>query len=95
MSVSEERPYELTVAGPAARALATQLPEGVASAAIKFITGDLPRTPRRVGKPLHNELAGQWSARRGTYRVLYTIDDEHQAVTVLDIDCRSGVHRPR
>jgi mRNA-degrading endonuclease RelE of RelBE toxin-antitoxin system len=93
--VAEERPYQLTVAGPAARALATQLPEGVAAAVIEFITGDLLRTPRRVGKPLHNELAGQWSARRGTYRVLYTIDDEHQAITVLVIDHRSDVYRPR
>src|SRR5664280_89045 len=69
--------------------------EGVAAAVIEFITGDLVHTPRRVGKPLHNELAGQWSARRGTYRVLYTVDDEHQAVTVLVIEHRSDVYRPR
>jgi len=93
--VADDRPYELNVAGPAARALAVQLPEGVAGAVIEFITGDLLRTPRRVGKSLHNELAGQWSARRGTYRVLYTIDDDRKVVTVLVIDHRRDVYRPR
>jgi mRNA interferase RelE/StbE len=93
--VADERPYELVVAGPAARALATQLPEGVAGAVIEFITGDLLRAPRRVGKPLHAELAGRWSARRGTYRILYTIDDEHLVVTVPAVEHRRGTYRPR
>jgi mRNA interferase RelE/StbE len=92
--VPQDSRYKLAVAGPAARALATQLPEGVAAAVVEFITGDLLRAPRRVGKPLRDELAGRWSARRGTYRVLYTIDDEHQVVTVRTVEHRRDAYRP-
>ena len=60
--------YALRVAGPAARAIATETPEAVAAAVIEFSTGDLLRAPRGVGKPLQRELAGRWSALRGTYR---------------------------
>ncbi len=41
---------------PAARAIANGLPEAVAAAVLEFITGDLLREPRRVGKPLQREL---------------------------------------
>ena len=29
-----------------------------------------------LGKPLERELAGSYSARRGSYRILYDIDEE-------------------
>jgi mRNA-degrading endonuclease RelE of RelBE toxin-antitoxin system len=61
--------YELLVTPPAARALSQRLPEPVAAAVIEFLTNTLIREPRRVGKPLRGELAGIWSARRGTYRI--------------------------
>lgn len=92
--VESEPPYQLAVARPAARAIANQLPESVAAAVVEFITGDLRRQPRRVGKPLQRELAGRWSARRGAYRVLYTIDDEAHIVTVLSAEHRRDVYRP-
>lgn len=44
--------FRLRVARPAARAIAEELPEMVAAAVVEFITGDLLREPRRVGKPL-------------------------------------------
>jgi mRNA-degrading endonuclease RelE of RelBE toxin-antitoxin system len=87
-------PYELVVAGPAARAIAEQLPEAVSAAVIDFITGALIENPHRVGRPLRNELAGLYSARRGTYRVLYRIDDELREVTVLRVDHRGTAYRP-
>jgi mRNA-degrading endonuclease RelE of RelBE toxin-antitoxin system len=92
--VTEER-YELIVARPAARAIAEQLPEAVSAAVIDFITGALIENPQRVGRALRNELAGIHSARRGTYRVLYRIDDEAHEVTVLRIDHRGDVYRTR
>jgi mRNA interferase RelE/StbE len=49
---------------------------------VEFITGALVGEPTRVGKPLQRELAGRWSARRGTYRIIYAIDDERRVVTV-------------
>lgn len=86
--------YELVVARPAARALADELPEAVAVAVIGFITGSLLDEPRRVGRELRRELAGVWAARRGTYRVLYRIDDTRHEVTVVRIDHRRNVYRP-
>lgn len=82
--------YELVVTPPAARAIAEQLPEAVAAAVIEFLTGTLIRDPRRVGKPLRRELAGVWSARRGTYRILYRVRDETREVIVLRVERRSG-----
>ena len=86
-------PYELVVAGPAARALATKLPEAVAAAVIDFITGPLIENPQRVGHELRDELAGLFSARRGTFRVLYRIDESRREVTVLRVDHRRHVYR--
>jgi mRNA-degrading endonuclease RelE of RelBE toxin-antitoxin system len=86
-------PFELVVARPAARAIAEQLPEAVSAAVIEFITGALIENPRRVGRELRNELAGIFSARRGTYSVLYRFDEEARTVTVLRVDHRSDVYR--
>jgi len=88
--VSRAGDYELLVTPPATRAIADQLPEAVAAAVIEFLTGTLIRDPRRVGKPLRRELAGVWSARRGTYRILYRVRDETREVIVLRVERRSG-----
>ncbi len=84
--------YGLLVTPPAQRAL-DRLPERVAAAIVELLTGDLLAAPRRVGKPLRRELAGIWSARRGSYRVLHE-DDERQRVVVLRIDHRADIYRP-
>ena len=63
------------MAGPAARAIAEVLPKAVAVAVIALVTGDLLIEPRKVGKPLRRDLEGLWVARRGTFRVVYRIDD--------------------
>jgi mRNA interferase RelE/StbE len=88
-----ESSYKLVVARPASRAIAETLPEAVSAAVIDFITGSLVENPRRVGRELRRELAGIYSARRGTYRVLYRIDEASRTVTVLRIDHRSDVYR--
>jgi hypothetical protein len=51
-------PYELGMARPARRAISESLPEDVATGAVKFITGPLLEMPRRIGKPLQEELPG-------------------------------------
>jgi mRNA-degrading endonuclease RelE of RelBE toxin-antitoxin system len=93
--VSADGHYELIVTPPAARAISEQLPEPVAAAVIEFLTASLIREPRRVGKQLRRELAGIWSARRGSYRVLYRIRENPREVIVLRIEHRSDVYRPR
>lgn len=86
-------PYRLRIATPAARALTEQLPEKVAAAAYEFITGALLDNPHRVGKPLNPPLAPAWTARRGTYRILYTVDDTHLIVEVSAIRHRAAAYR--
>ncbi len=85
--------YELVLTPPAVRSVQASLPEYVAAAVIEFMAGPLVDNPHRVGKELRRELAGVWSARRGTYRVLYRIDDEAREVIVLRIDHRRDVYR--
>jgi mRNA-degrading endonuclease RelE of RelBE toxin-antitoxin system len=77
--------YTLSITPTARRQLAETLPEAVALAAYEFIVGPLVDNPHRVGKRLHAPLEDRHSARRGTYRVIYRIDDENQTVSVVDI----------
>jgi mRNA interferase RelE/StbE len=93
--VTDRPAYELVLTPPARRALSDTLPEAVAVAVIDFLTTTLVSDPRRVGKPLRGELTGVWSARRGTYRVLYRILEEAREVVVLRIDHRRDVSRSR
>lgn len=93
--MADAAPYRLVVAGPAARAITDVLPEAVAVAVIALVTGDLVTAPRRVGKPLRRELEGLWVARRGTFRVVYRIDDDSHEVVVLRVDHRRDVYRGR
>ena len=89
-----EARYDIVVTAPAARAIRENLPEAVAFAVIDLITGPLLDNPRRLGAPLRDELQGIWSARRGTYRVLYRIDDEKKEVIILRVGHRKDVYRP-
>jgi mRNA interferase RelE/StbE len=86
--------YELVLTPPARRAITDTLPEPVAAAVIDFLTTALLDNPHRVGKPLRDDLAGIWSARRGTYRVLYRIRDEPPEVVVLRVEHRRDAYRP-
>jgi mRNA interferase RelE/StbE len=90
--VTEPRTYTARFTATARRDL-DRLPPRILSAVIEFAFGDLAREPHRVGKPLGRELAGQFSARRGPYRLLYRIDDAQLIVWVLRVDHRADVYR--
>ena len=77
------------------RQLAEELPEAVAAAALEFITGPLLDSPHRIGRRLSPPLDDRYSARRGTYRVLYRIDDNARVVTVVLITHRRDAYRFR
>ncbi len=87
------RRYRLRIARPAARALSEDLPEKVAAAAYEFITGPLLDDPHRVGKPLNPPMAPAWTARRGTYRILYHLDEANGIVEVTAVRHRSDAYR--
>ena len=86
--------YELVIKAQARRALEHVLAPSVAFAAWEFISGPLRENPQRVGKPLVAPFQGDWSARRGHYRVRYRIDDEKRVITVVDIADRSDIYHP-
>jgi mRNA interferase RelE/StbE len=66
----------------------------VVAAVTEFLTTALIRQPRRTGRPLRDDLAGVWSARRATYRVLYRIREDAREVIVLGIEHRRDSYRP-
>jgi mRNA-degrading endonuclease RelE of RelBE toxin-antitoxin system len=92
---ADEETYGIVVAGPAARAISETPPEAVATAVIDLITGPLVANPHQVGKPLRRELDGVWSARRGTFRILYRIDEPNHEVVVLRVEHRGTAYRRR
>lgn len=86
-------PFELVISPTARRQLTESLPESVAFAAYDFIVGPLLDNPHRVGKQLRPPLTDRHSTRRGTYRVIYRIDDHLHRVTVVGVVHRSDAYR--
>lgn len=94
-----DEPYELVITAAALRALSTAPPRGVgeriAWAVYEFLRGPLTAAPYRVGKPLAAPLEGTFSARRGSFRILYEVDESARAVTVTAVQHRSDAYRRR
>jgi len=90
--VTDDR-FELVISPTARRQLTDKLPEPVAFAAYEFIIGPLLDNPRRVGKRLGPPLADRHSARRGTYRIIYRIDEPSHTVAVLAVVHRADAYR--
>ena len=65
----------------------------MATAAYEFMTGPLLTEPHRVGKRLLPPLDDRMSARRGTYRIIYRVDDDERVVTVVDVAHRKDAYR--
>jgi len=87
--------YQIRFQPAARRAISGRLPEAVAAAVLEFCQAALAVNPQRVGKPLFGPLAGCHGTRRGTYRIVYQIEEGTRTVHILDIDHRSGIyHRP-
>jgi mRNA interferase RelE/StbE len=86
-------PYDVRWSRSARRAVAEELPESVASAVLELVTGPLRTDPYRVGKPLHEPFAGIWSARRATYRVIYSIDEDKRLITIEVVRHRRDSYR--
>lgn len=87
------RRYKLLTTPTVRRALSQQLPEAVAAAAYELMIGPLLDNPQRVGKRLLPPLDDRYSAGRGTYRIIYRVDEMAGIVTVVDIDHRKNAYR--
>ena len=86
--------WKVEVTSPALKGF-RRLPDKAAAAIVEFATGPLVDNPRRLSKPLTNELLGLRTARRGDYRVLFTLDVEDHILYVHRIEHRSDVYKPR
>jgi mRNA-degrading endonuclease RelE of RelBE toxin-antitoxin system len=53
----------------------------------------LAEQPLRVGGPLTGQLAGLRSARRGSYRIIYAVDEQLELLDIIHIDHRGDVYR--
>ena len=87
--------YELLISPTARSQLTNELPEAIAFAAYEFIIGPLLENPQRVGKQLRPSLHDRHNARRGTYRVIYRIDEARHRVTVVGVFARADAYRSR
>lgn len=85
--------YEVVFTASARRALEIELPEKVAAAAFEFIVGALRENPRRVGKQLREPLAPLYAARRGEYRVIYSILDRRLIIQIVAVTHRRDAYR--
>lgn len=85
--------YDVQFSKSAKRALTHDLPEKVAAAAFEFITGALRENPQRVGKQLQEPLFPLYSARRGEYRVIYRIVEDHVLIEIVSIAHRRDAYR--
>jgi mRNA interferase RelE/StbE len=86
-------PRYTVLLSPAAKcAIERDLPEAVAAAVVDFLYGPLAEDPHRVGKPLRLQLEGYWSARRGQYRVIYSIHDDEVLVRAVRISHRADAY---
>jgi mRNA-degrading endonuclease RelE of RelBE toxin-antitoxin system len=72
-----------------------RLPPRIVPAVIEFLYGPLAEQPRRVGEPLRDDFAGEWGARRGSYRVLHRLDEDDDRVIVTRVAHRGDAYRPR
>lgn len=86
--------YEVRITPEGLRHL-DRLPPKIRDAALAALHGPITEFPYRLGKALVGDLVGLYSARRGDYRIIYSIDEDAKIVTVHRIQHRGTAYRPR
>jgi mRNA interferase RelE/StbE len=90
---TENAPYTVSLSGQARRNVREHLPLEVATAAMETIEGSTAVNPYRAGKALDEPFDGYYSARRGTYRIVYRIDEAKHLVEIHSIRHRREAYR--
>lgn len=85
--------YAVILSRQARRNLHENLPLDVAAAAMAAIDGVIATSPHRAGKPLEEPFDGYHSARRGTYRIIYRINEDKRTVEIHSIRHRRDAYR--
>jgi mRNA interferase RelE/StbE len=86
-------PYTVMFSRQARRNLHEDLPLEVAIAATETIQQAKAIQPYWVGKPLDEPFDGFHSARRGTYRIIYRINEAKRVVEIHSIRHRRDAYR--
>jgi mRNA interferase RelE/StbE len=86
-------PYAVLLSGRARRNIKENLPLEVALAAMETIDGSIAVNSYRAGKPLDEQFDGYHSARRGTYRIIYRIDEAKHQIEIHSIRHRRDAYR--
>jgi len=86
-------PYSVVLSAQARRNIHGNLPVDVAFAAMETITGSIAANPHRVSKPLDEPFDGFYSARRGTYRIIYRINEDKHTVEIHSVRHRRDAYR--
>ena len=89
----QSAPYAVRLSGQARRNIRENLPLEVAMAAMETIERSIAVNPYRAGKPLDEPFDGYYSARRGTYRVIYRIDEAKHQIEIHSIRHRRDAYR--
>jgi mRNA interferase RelE/StbE len=92
VSSEPDQRHQIRFQPAARRAIAERLPGTVAVAVLEFCEAALAVNPHRVSKPLLGPIAGCHGARRGTYRIVYWIEENTRTVHCLDIDHRAEIY---
>jgi mRNA interferase RelE/StbE len=90
---AEHGPYSVSLSEQARRNIREYLPLEVAAAAMETIERSIAVNPYRAGKPLDESFDGFYSARRGTYRIVYRIDQAKRLVEIHSIRHRRDAYR--
>jgi len=90
---ADNEPYAVTLSSQARRNLREHLPSDVAIAALETIGQSIAGNPYRAGKPLNEPFDGYYSARRGTYRIIYRVDEAKRLIEIHSIRHRRDAYR--
>jgi mRNA interferase RelE/StbE len=88
-----DSPYTVIFSRQARRNLHENLPPDVAAAAMETIDGPLTASPHRAGKPLNEPFDAYRAARRGTYRIIYRINEDKHTAEIYSIRHRRDAYR--
>jgi mRNA interferase RelE/StbE len=86
-------PYTILFSRQSRRNLHEELPLDVAFAATETIEHAIAVNPYRAGKPFNEPFDGYHTARRGTYRIIYRINEAKRVVEIHSIRHRRDAYR--
>jgi mRNA interferase RelE/StbE len=86
-------PYMVLLSRRARRNLHENLPLEAAIAATETIQRAIAVSPYRAGKPLNEPFDGYHAARRGTYRIIYRINEAKRTAEIHSIRHRRDAYR--